>query len=158
MVTPSPTPTPRRARRIEHLALLLVIAGWMVWFFFDSWRVSASIENLMLIAPATALALALIVFLAIRTLARGPTAADAAFTSLATEGRTIAFIALFAAFIAGLNFGLFDIATFVFVAGSLILLGERNRLLAVGYAAAFTAFVVFSIRAMVPYPVETVLL
>ena len=150
-------PSRSRARRWEHLGLLTTIAGWIAWFTQDSWRVSASVENLLLIVPAAALALALTAFLAMRTLARAWTPEDATFASLGEEGRTLVFIVLFAAFIAGLAYAWFDVATFVFVAGSLLLLGERNLIAALSYAAGFALLVTYALREMAPYPFDGLL-
>lgn len=147
-------PLRERPADIEHLVILAVIAVWTGWFLGDAVQASASIENLMLIAPAAVLALTLCLFLAVRSLVGpkvGPDQNEAA-AKAARDGRTLTFIALFAAYIGGLAYVAFDLSTFLFIMISLLLLGERNRLIAVGYAAVFTALVTAALREMVPYP------
>lgn len=67
------------------------------------------------------------------------------------------FMLLVAVYVFGLLYTGFDVATFVFVVGCLWLLGERNHLLAIGYAAALTAVAVYGLREAVSLPVPTVL-
>jgi putative tricarboxylic transport membrane protein len=149
----------RRARLIEHVLLLLAIAGWTIWFLTDSWRVSAKLENLMLIVPGAALTLGLCVFIGVRAMLDSPRedGAHESFAPLAGDLRTIGFIALFAAFIAGLAWGWFDLSAFVFLFASLLLLGERNVPAAFAYSAVFAAFSTYALSEMVPYDVPALL-
>ncbi|MFN4088256.1 MAG: hypothetical protein ACK4QW_04335 [Alphaproteobacteria bacterium] len=153
-------PLRERPADIEHLVMLAVIAGWVTWFLRDAVRASPSIENLMLIGPAAALALGLCLLLAVQSVI-GPRFAPGETPPAAIqsrEGRTLTFIALFAAYIGGLAYVAFDLSTFAFVLVSLLLLGERNRLLAVGYSAVFTLFVTAALKEMVPFPFPTLLM
>ncbi|OWU83125.1 hypothetical protein ATO6_19915 [Oceanicola sp. 22II-s10i] len=155
---PSPTGG-RRARLTEHVIVLLVVAGWAIWFLHDSWRVSDSVENLMLIAPAAVLLLALCLFVILRA-ARDPSREDGeggSFAPLLSDLRSLGFIALFAAFIGGLAWGWFDLAAFVFILASLLLLGERKILLAVIYSAAFAGASTWALSEMLPYDVPALL-
>ncbi|SDX68514.1 hypothetical protein SAMN05444336_108100 [Albimonas donghaensis] len=152
-------PAARRGRLIEHALLLLAIAGWTLWFLRDAWTVSDKLENLMLIAPGAALTLALCVYIGIRAALDPGREARAAgtFTPMAGDLRTLAFIGLFAAFIAGLAWGWFDLSAFGFVLASLLLLGERNIPVAIGYSAAFAGLTTYALSEMAPYPVPTLL-
>ena len=155
----TPSKQGRRARLVEHILVLLAIAGWTVWFLRDSWQVSSRVENLMLIAPGAALALALCLFIGLRA-ARDPSREDGAgggFAPIFSDLRSLGFIGLFAAFIGGLAWGWFDLAAFGFIFASLLLLGERKILPALVFSAAFAGAVTWALSAMVPYPVPSLL-
>lgn len=57
-----------RLRRVDwgHVVFVLFVAGSVSWYFFDAYSASSSIKNLILIAPASALALILCVALLIQ--------------------------------------------------------------------------------------------
>ncbi len=150
-------PLLRRPADLEHLCILAVIAGWIAWFLRDAVRASPSIENLMLIAPVAVLALGLCLLLAATTVVGRHRADTILPPSLRDERRTLTFIALFAAYVGGLAYVAFDLSTFLFVAISLLLLGERNRLLAVGYAAVFAWLTTLALREMLPFPFPSLL-
>jgi hypothetical protein len=148
-------PLLRRPADLEHLCIVAVIAGWTAWFLRDAVRASPSIENLMLIGPVAALALGLCLLLAATTVVGRAEAI--LLPSLRDERRTLTFIALFAAYVGGLAYVAFDLSTFLFIAISLLLLGERNRLLAVGYAALFAWLTTAALRKMLPFPFPSLL-
>ena len=43
-----------------HLALLTLIAAWLIWYAYDAWSASARMNNLLLIAPAALVGLGLV--------------------------------------------------------------------------------------------------
>lgn len=145
-----------RARFIEHVLLLFAIAGWTVWFLLDAWRVSATLENLMLIAPGAALTLVLCVYIGIRA-ALDPAREGEVFVSFADDLRTLSFIGIFVAFIAGLAWGWFDVAAFMFLFASLLLMGERNIPAAFAYSAVFAGLSAYALGEMLPYPVPALM-
>src|SRR5690606_12737764 len=119
---------------------------------------SASIENLMLIAPAAAIVLGLCLLLALAAILGRHRANTTILPSrLAEERVTLTFIALFVAYVAGLAYVAFDLSTFLFVLISLLLLGERKRLLAIGYAVVFAWLTTLALREMLPFPFPTML-
>lgn len=152
-------PLRQRPTDIEHLVLVTLIATWIVWFLSDAIRASRSVENLMLIGPAAAIALLLCAVQVVRSVIGSPVVdRESAPPSLMREGRTLTFIALFIAYVGGLAYVAFDLSTFLFVALSLLLLGERRRLVAIGYAAVFTLLVTSALKEMVPFPFPNLLL
>ena len=150
-------PLLRRPADLEHLCLLAVIAAWVAWFLQSAVRASPSIENLMLIAPAAALSLGLCLMLAITTIVGRHGSNTILPAAMREERKTLTFIALFAAYVGGLAYVAFDLSTFLFVALGLLLLGERNRLLAVGYAAIFAWLTTAALREMLPFPFPSLL-
>jgi len=51
------------ARGYGHAAFVLAVVAFHLWFALDAWRASSSLENLMLVVPLTAVALALSAFI-----------------------------------------------------------------------------------------------
>ncbi len=139
-----------------HVAAVLAMTGFIVWFLNDSWSRSARPQNLMLILPVAAVSVLVGLSILAGTLVRYLRGTgDERLQPV--DVRIPGFMLLVAVYVAGLLYTGFDVATFVFVLGCLWLLGERNHLLAVGYAAALTALTVYGLREIVSLPVPTLL-
>jgi len=116
---------------LPHLAFATGIAGWSAWFCRDAWLSGPDIENLILIVPASAMAVALYIFVAAgcfhvagktEKLAATPQHVPAKGTGFKVAG-TMVLLAGFV--IAGPLIG-FDVASFAYIFAMLVLLGERR--------------------------------
>jgi hypothetical protein len=143
----------------EHLFFVALLLGFVVWYLWTSASASATFSNLILIAPVGAVAAALLLFVAaveIRGQAPAPGGAPARTESSAGASRgrfrsgslaTIAALMLFfGLFVIAIPYAGFDVATFVFAAAVMWLLGERR----IGFllALALGLAVVLSIAAL----------
>jgi putative tricarboxylic transport membrane protein len=139
-----------------HVALVVAVLGFTLWFLHDTWTASRRPQNLMLVLPVAMLSV--VVGIAIiggmilrwrRNLADGPLPA--------IDLRIPGLMLLVGAYVAGLLVTGFDLATFLFMASCLWLLGERNHLLVIGYSAAVTVVAVYGLREIVSLPLPTLL-
>jgi len=158
----------RRPRERGHLALLVLFAAFALLYLLDAARQSLRIDNLSVIAPVTALVLAISGRLIWRILsgreseATGMTASDSAhpvFTQLWVERhRGVLFALLLVVYLVGLVFWVFDVPTFLFLLAALWLQGERNWIAMTVFSALFSAGVCWALRAMVSFPFDTLLI
>jgi putative tricarboxylic transport membrane protein len=136
-----------------HLALVVLIAGVVGAYLLDAVRASPATDNLILILPAAVLALGLCALIAIGVLRRTQAPGDP--TPL---GRAPALMALFALYILTLPASGFDVGSAVFVAAALLVDGERRPVQLVVVPLAFAVLVTLGFRALVPYPIPTLIL
>ena len=139
----------------EHLLFAAFLLAFVVWYVWTAAAASPTFSNLILIAPVAAAAGALLLYIGAieifgRTEAAGALSAQAETSRSAAHGRfrsgslaTIgALMGLFGAFVVAIPYIGFDVATLLFVAATLRLLGERRVLvllsLALGIAAALS--------------------
>jgi hypothetical protein len=117
-----------------HLAFATAIAGWCVWFCRDAWLAQRDVENLIMIVPASAIAVILYVVVAagcFRVVRDTDVSAATPRKPLARGvGVKIAgtMALLFVYVVAGPLIG-FDVVTFAFLLAMLLLLGERRILI-----------------------------
>lgn len=156
-------------KRLEwgHVLFVLGIGGWVSWYFLDAYHASSTVTNLILIAPASALALCLCGLILFRRLRDACTAPDAvepeapaeaetpAGASGLTRYRPVAFIVLFGLYIVGLETIGYDVASWLFIAASLVLAGERRPLTVIVYSLLFGSLAVWLFGLMTPYPMPT---
>ncbi len=153
--------TESRSARLEHLAVLAVFAAFVVWYVRDCVRASPTIDNLLLIVPAGGAAAVLLAVVAFRILNDARRARRAVHGPLANtvDGRwsrkTLSVIVAFAIYIAALPFAGFDVATFLFVGGVLVALGERRPLVAGGFALAVAVALSAAALATLSSPLPT---
>ena len=140
-----------------HAALVISILAFHVWFTIDAWQASAKFENLMLVVPLTGLAFVLGLFILFGIVRRGALRHPEDIPRPIDRRIPLLMLAL-CAYVAGLITVGFDLSTFLFLAISLWLLGERRTWLILVYSATITAFCVFGLRAMVSIPVPTLLI
>lgn len=146
-----------RAPSWGHLAFIGATAAFLVWYFLDAYGASTRAENLMLIAPATAIGLALCLFLAAAEFLT-PEGAEPRAPLPAIDPRVPGFMALLAAYVVALAHDVgFDVASFVFLVAALALLGERRFGLLFVFPAIFTVLVVLGMQELLSVPVPTLL-
>ncbi len=150
-----------------HLALVAGIAGFCVWYWLDARAASSNVQNLLLIQPAALLALGLCVVVAAGSIRvhRNRTGGDEAAPEpehapkhATRDWRGIQIAALLGLFVASLLCAGFDVATFVFMAAGMYVLGERRPLLLAGYSAGFAAAMSYAFKFMLSVPVPTLIL
>lgn len=131
------------------------LAAGCLWYLWDSYSVSARTANLLLVLPASLLAVGLCgaviledVLAARKTAARARAAAaaeapdrtpDAAPGRPPVEWRVVATMVLLAVYVFALVPLGFDVATFAYVAAMLVVLRQSGWIFILVYSAAFTA-------------------
>jgi len=144
------------ARGYGHAAFVLAVVAFHLWFALDAWRASSSLENLMLVVPLTAVALALSAFILAGILRSAADPPDEDVPRPVDPRIPLLMLAL-CAYLGGLMSTGFDVSTFLFLCASLWLLGERRIWVILLYGGALTAFCVFGLREMISVPVPTIL-
>lgn len=161
-------------RRLDwgHVAFVLFITGSVSWYFLDAYTASSSIKNLILIAPASAVALVLCVTLLIQDARKAfvmpsevpkPTAAPNKMAAAGEDNeekqrgtwRAVAFIVAFGLYVGLLEIIGYDVATWLFIAATLILNGERRPLVIFGFSLVFGSLAVWLFGLLLPYPMLT---
>lgn len=160
-----------------HVAFVVFIAGSVSWYFYDAYSASSSIKNLILIGPASALALILCAALliqdiqkALRVRSEFPRSApatpvqdiekpatvkeDTAEKRRGTQ-RVIVYILAFGLYIGLLEIIGYDVATWLFIAASLVWSGERRPWVVVVFSVAFGSLAVWLFGLLLPYPMLT---
>lgn len=154
---------------LSDLLLVICFATVVIWYFFDTLGASRRIENMIFIVPVSAVAVVLCGIIIIQILRRILAArheADATDTAIGTpapEGSLLRRLrpgmvaGLFVVYVLSLERVGFDLATFLFVAATLAIQGERQPLIVIGYSFAFAAALTYGFRLLLPYPLETLI-
>lgn len=149
---------PRKRDRVpewEHLLFVTFLLAFVVWYIWTAAAASPTFSNLILIGPIGAAAGALLIYIGAIEIFGQAEAAGAFSAQRETSGSAAqhrfrsgslptiaALMGMFGAFVVVIPHIGFDIATFLFVAATLWLLGERRILvllsLALGIAAALS--------------------
>jgi putative tricarboxylic transport membrane protein len=154
----------------EHLCFLAALVAFVAWYLCDAIAASPTFSNLILIAPAGILAVALALYIAATEILplrpRVGAAADIETAPPAEPSRfrqgslgTIALLmGLFGLFVAAIPYAGFDVASFAFTAATLWLLGERRILFGLLLALGLAASVSIAALALltVPMPMTVV--
>ncbi len=148
-------PAGATSRRLDwgHLALVALIAGVVGAYLHDAVQASPTTDNLILILPAAVVALGLCALIAAGILRQTAARGDDA-----PLGRAPALMALFALYIVTLPVAGFDVGSAVFVAAALLVEGERRPVQLLLVPVVFAALVTLAFRALVPYPIPTLML
>ncbi len=141
-------------RRVADLAVLVVLAGLSALYCYDAVSASTHIYNLILVLPLTVLVIA-ICLAQFMLILRDKTPPAEAAGRAAGAGPVML---LFAAYVLSLNWLGFDGGTCLFIAAFLYLQGERRWPWLIGYSVAFALLVTLFFRAMLPYPMPTLVL
>lgn len=154
-------------RRLDwgHLTLVLFFAVVTIAYLADAWEASAKFKNLVLVLPASVLALFLCLVVAWSALRSGADVTDAPAAddeipkaTLLERFRPAFLMALFALYVLTLPWLGFDVGSAVFVAAALLLDGERRILiiLPVSIVFAFAATLIFGW--LLPYPMPLLIM
>lgn len=141
-----------------HVALIGAMATGIVAYLWDTVAASQSVANLVLVPAVSVVTLAMLAVVLARVLAGrdAPPVAQPAEQD-APAWHTGAYLALLTAYVALLEVAGFDLATFLFVAAALALKGERGVVLLLAYPLGFALFCTWAFKAMIPYPMPTLL-
>ncbi|EAQ02199.1 hypothetical protein OB2597_18991 [Pseudooceanicola batsensis HTCC2597] len=147
-----------------HLALLAAFAAFSIWYVIDAWTAQAKVQNMLLIGPAAAFSLALILVLAVaeaRRIARGTDLApvsDIPRTTFAAKYGTPIAAGLLAVYVLLMPVIGFDVATVVYVALSMVLQGARDWRIVLAFSLAAGLLPVWAIEEMLSIPIPTLVL
>lgn len=149
-----------------HIALLVVLAGIAIWYLHDTWSASSRVRNLILVLPASVLALGLAAGIAGGVIIRGlqgradpaVEAAESAATSTRERIYPLMLMGIFALYILSLPVTGFDVGSALFVMIALLADGERRPLFLIVYPAVFAAICTLLFRWLLPYPMTTLIL
>jgi len=155
---------PRRQRREQgQLALLAFFAAMALLYFIDAARQSFRVDNLSVIGPVTILVLLICGRLAWNLLRKprepeGTESAEPTDQGFMVQYRAPLFALLLVAYLLGLVYWVFDVSTFLFVLAALWLQGERNGVVMIVFSALFAGLVCWTLRIMVSFPFETLVI
>ena len=146
---------------LPHLAFATAIAGWAAWFCWDAWHSGADVENLILIAPASAAALVLYGFVVAsccRVVEASGGTADPLRQPLADGvGLKVAgSMALLAGLVTAGPLVGFDVACFLYIAAMLAFLGERRIVVLVLVPLIFCLIAIYGFSKILATPLPLV--
>lgn len=145
---------PKRRIVWGHLLLLTAIVGVVIAYLLDTRAASLRVNNLLLVQPASILALILAALVLPGIFPRSETTEDETEKKETTGDLVRIFLLIVA--LAGLAFSLetigFDIATFVFMVVALAICGEKRWWVNLGFSAAFTVALIYGYGSITPFP------
>ena len=153
-----------------HLIFITLIAAFIVWYWMDARSVSLSVNNLLLIQPLAIFALLMYLLIVPQCFRRAdavdepdkPVVDDPLAPALPTEGKELGRVALLGLALGIFVFSLkplgFDLAIFLFALATMLICGERRPIPLAVYPLAVTLFTVYGFRALMPYPMPTLIL
>jgi hypothetical protein len=165
----------RRRYKVDwaHLAFLLIIGCATLWYLCDAISVSTSVDNLLLVAPLSVVALALVGTLAIQCVSlNGKTtrykpkdggtkdmgASELRSNDVRSLTRIGSVAAALGAYVFLLNVIGFDVSTWIFVTIVMLICGERRPLALIIYPLAVAVILIGGFRLMLPFPMHTLIL
>lgn len=154
-----------------HLSFLAIIAAAVLWYLLDAMSVSLNIHNLLLVAPLCLLALCLCLVIVPQCFRRRGAAEQPAGHDLNAAGSDalrssdkrnlllIGGVALaLGLYVCLLNVIGFDVATCLFVLAMMVMCGERRPLPLILYPLAVAVVLIVAFRALLPYPMYTLVI
>jgi hypothetical protein len=152
-----------------HLSFITLVAVAVIWYLLDARSVSLSVNNLLLVQPLAIFTLVMYVLIVPqcfrRTDAAEPVKApvvDDPLQPQLPEGRALARVALLGlalgCFVFSLNTLGFDLAIWLFSLITMAICGERRPIPLVVYPLAVALVTVYGFRALIHYPMPTLLL
>ena len=149
----------------EHLLFLAMLLGFVTWYLSTSTIASATFSNLILIAPVSAGAILLLLYIGWNEIASPSPAAPTTLSQMEPQTnvsasrfrsgsiRTIAaLMGLFALFVAAIPYLGFDVSTFFFIGATLWLLGERRVIFSLTIALAIAAALSIAALTLLTFP------
>jgi hypothetical protein len=153
-----------------HLIFLAIIAAAVLWYLIDAMSVSLNIHNLLLIAPLGVLALCLCLVIVPQCFHRRGVEAEATDENLpapvsgalTSDKRNLLLIGSVALslglYVSLLNVIGFDIATCLFVLAVMFICGERRPIVLIVFPVVVAVVLIAAFRALLPYPMYTVII
>ncbi len=147
----------------KHLLVISAATAASLAYLVDARSASLNIQNLLLVQPVVLVVLGL--YLAILPQCFVPTDRPALEpdeeideTAPAGMGRIMAVMVALGAFAFGLDVVGFDVSTFLFIAVVMAICGERSPLRLIAFPLGMTLFVIYSLKALVSFPLPTTFL
>lgn len=147
-----------------HLLLLAGFAAYAIWYARDAFAAQSKIQNMLLIAPASAIVFVFVVLIAlsvIRSMMRGTDVAvpddeprDTFQQRYGTFGASVGM----AVYVIAMPFIGFDVATVVFIAASMVMQGARNWIAVLVFSLIFGLLPVWALEHVLSIPVPTLFL
>lgn len=150
-----------------HLALITAIAVAIVWYLFDARSVSTSLNNILLVQPMAIFAIIMYLMIVPQCFSRveaeevvpaAPQAPDSSKEERSEAIRTALMSASLGAMVLLMNVIGFDVAIFLFSLAAMAICGERRPLILLGFSLAITLGAIYAFRAMIPFPMFTLIL
>jgi len=149
-----------------HIALLVILAWIAIWYLHDTWSASSRVRNLILVLPASILALGLAAGIAGGVIIRGlqgradaaVEGAESATTSVRERIYPLILMAIFALYILSLPVTGFDVGSVLFIMIALLADGERRPVFLIVYPVVFAAICTLLFGWLLPYPMTTLIL
>jgi len=154
-----------------HLIFLGVIAAAVLWYLLDAMSVSLNIHNLLLVAPLSVIALGLCIVIVPQCFRRRGAEDAPAREDLHAAGSAVlrssdrksllpvGGVALsLGLYVSLLNVIGFDVATCLFVFAVMLICGERRPLALIVYPLMVAVVLVLGFRALLPYPMYTLVI
>jgi putative tricarboxylic transport membrane protein len=147
----------RLAVDVPHLLFASGMALWCVWYGRDAWLAAADVQNLILIAPGTiaAVVLYLVVLkscLHVTRAAASPVISERAPLSPLVKRRIAGLMILLAAFVLAAPTLGFDVASFAYLLGTLLFLGERRPLMLILVPLLFCVVAIYCFQTILATP------
>ena len=140
-----------------HLAFVTAIAAWVLWYLFDARAASLDIQNLGLVQPVAILLLIVWAVTAWQTISVDAPIAPERVSErkqipVLVAQRIFGSMALLAVYVAMAAFIGFDVATALYVAAALYLLGERNPVTLIALPIGFCAIAIYLFNTILSTP------
>ena len=141
-----------------NTALLLVFIGFSLWYLHDAHRASSNVQNLLLIGPASGVAVAAGLWLLARDLRHlrirriDPTPDP---RTLRDRYGPLAAMTALVLYAVAMPYVGFDVATFAFIATGMWIQGERRVAVLIGFPALVTVAVIYALQNVLFTPVPT---
>lgn len=150
--------------RAGQLGLLALFAAFVVWFTNDAWNASPTLVNMLLIGPVAALALLIVAGLVVGSLRASPeepsetTDPEGEKGSLRSRYGVFFGCLLLALYVVSLEYIGFDVASFLFCATTMVMMGQRNWLAIAIYTAIVGLAPVYVLVHVMGVPATTLFL
>lgn len=142
---------------VPHLTFATAIVGWCIWFCQDAWRAQRDVENLIMILPASLLAVILYIFVAagcVRIVNGAEQDAVAPRQPLASgmAAKIVGTMVLLFAYVVAAPLIGFDVVSFAYILAMLWFLGERRILVLLLVPALFCAIAIYCFDTILATP------
>lgn len=149
-----------------HLLVATLILGACIIYLIDARSTSLKIQNLILVQPATIVAVILYLLIlpqCIRRVADTPAEISKAAAETTSRHRltpaeflrVAALAAAFGFFVFTMEILGFDLSAWIFITIGLLICGERRLLVLIVLPLVFTFLVVLGYKKLIPYPFHT---
>lgn len=132
--------------------LFLIVTGW---YLIDSYKASATVENLLLILPAGVLVLGLSLWILVSSFRSADVDSKPEKKEKKKEEKEVSVVGamiILAGYILSMDWIGFDLATFLFIGTLMFLQGERRIAWLTGFSFIFAFLVSIFFEYMIPYP------